>query len=75
MPGLASSASLRRREDPGHTRGVLRRRSPASAVIGLPIEREETLAIISYLMGMDAKLDNITRLIEEDDDGEEEDEL
>lgn len=50
---------------------MFRRHAAESAVIELPIEREETVAIMVGLMSIDAKLDRITRLLTEDDDGEE----
>lgn len=43
-------------------------------VIDLPIERGDTTAMMSSLMRINAKLDEITRLLTEDDDGEEKDE-
>lgn len=50
------------------------RRRPAQAVVELPIERGDTIAIMTGLMQIDAKLDEITQLLREDDDGEQPDE-
>lgn len=69
---MARAAILRGGGRARHNREVFGRR--AAATVELPIEREETIAIMVRLMSMDSKLDDITALLseEDDDDGTEE---
>ena len=53
---------------------MFRRRGTQPAVIELPIDREDTVEIMAGLMRIDGKVEDVLRLLrEEDDDGEETD--
>ena len=51
---------------------MLRRRTTQPAVIEIPIDREDTIEIMAGLMRIDGKIEDVLRLLrEEDGDGEE----
>ena len=50
---------------------MLRRRAAQPVAIELPIDREDTVEIMAGLMRIDGKVEDVLRLLrEEDDDGE-----
>lgn len=51
---------------------MLRRRTTPPTVLEIPIDREDTVEIMAGLMRSDGKIEDVLRLLrEEDDDGEE----